>query len=118
MVYIKFSLDNTDNNSKGNFDSIDIEYDSSKTIKEMLIDFVKQNNSKLRIASKDIESFEKNLSPDLLTFVVKAKILNQDKIAKKKVGDIFKINNCTVKIIDAGSILGGNKNYLFDNKMK
>ena len=44
MDFIKFSLDKTDSSdNKGNFDSIILEYDSSKTIREMLVDFLKQN---------------------------------------------------------------------------
>ena len=109
MVYIIFSFDNTDNSKKiGENDSIGFEYDSSKTIREMLIDFIKQNNSILKIAGNDIQSFERTLSPDLLTFVAKSKILNQEKIAAKKVSEIFKANNTVVKIMDNGSILGGN----------
>ena len=110
MVYIKFSFDNTGNkNVKVNFDTIMFDYDSSKTIREMLIDFVKKNNNILKIADKDIESFSTTLNPDLMTFVAKAKILNKGENAKKKVGQIFRTDNCIVKIIDTGSILGGEK---------
>ena len=111
MVYIKFSLDKTDSNdNKENFDSIMFQYDSSKTIREMLVDFVKQNNNKLKIASSDINSFAATLNPELMTFVSKAKVLNKEENAKKKVSEIFKHDNCVVKIIDTGSILGGKKN--------
>ena len=109
MVLIKFFLDNTDNNNnKVNFDNILFEYDPEKTIREMLIDFVKQNNSKLKIAGKDIESFETTLNADLMTFVCKARLLNKEENLIKKVGQIFRTNNCTVKILDTGLILGGN----------
>ena len=75
----------------------------------MLIDFIKKNNSILKIANSDIESFEKTLNPELLTFITKSKILNQEANAKKKVSQIIRTNNSIVKIIDSGSILGGNK---------
>jgi hypothetical protein len=116
MVYIIFAFDNTDNNSrKGQNDSIGFEYDSSKTIREMLIDFIKKNNSILKIAGNDIESFEKTLNPNLLTFITKSKILNQEKNANKKVSEILRTNNVIVKIIDVGSILGGNKKIIYLN---
>ena len=119
MVFIKFSLDKTDSSdNKGNFDSIIFEYDSSKTIREMLVDFVKQNNDKLKIARSDIDSFASTLNPDLMTFVSKAKILNKEENAKKKVRDIFKHDNCLVKIIDTGSIFGGKKFIYLSYKRK
>ena len=110
MVYIKFKIDNNDNDGNKDSDTIGFEYDSSKTFREMLIDFVKQKNSYLKIASSDIDSFEKSLSPDLLIFMIKNKILNKGENAKKKISDIIKTNNNVIKIIDAGSILGGFKN--------
>ena len=110
MIKINFRFDNTDNNSEtDSSNKITFEYDSSKTIREMLIDFIKQNNSILKIANSDIDSFEKTLNPELLTFIVKSKVLNQEANAKKQVRQIIKTNNVMVKVIDSGSILGGNK---------
>ena len=110
MVHIIFKKDNNDNNQNNTKDDgfrIEFDCDGSKTIKEMILDFIKNNNSYLKIASKDIKNFEQSLSPALLTFIFKAKILNNCKNLDKKVSQLFKTNNNALKIIDTGTILGG-----------
>ena len=120
MVLIIFKLDNNDNNNNtSNSDEckITFEYsDTSKSIKEMLIEFVKNNNSYLKLSSKDKINFESTLSPELLAFMCKNKILNKPEHSVKKVSQIFRTNNNVVHIIDTGNILGGKKTKLTNYK--
>ena len=108
MVVIFFKIDNNDNNSNGEDVRVTFEYsDTSKTIREMLIEFVKKNNSFLKLASKDREQVVKTLSNELLMFMFKAKILNSESYLKMKVDKLFRTDNNIVRIIDTGNILGG-----------
>ena len=110
MVVIIFKLDNNGNNNTGEDVKVMFEFsDTSKTIKEMLVDFIKNNNSILKIASNDISKFENTLSTDLLVFMFKNKILNKDENSKRPVKYFFKTNNNAVHVIDCGNILGGKK---------
>ena len=108
MVVIFFKIDNNDNNSNGEDVKITFDYsDTSKTIREMLIEFVKKNNSYLKLASKDREKVIKTLSTELLSFMFKSKILNSESYLKQTVGKLFRTDNNTVLVIDTGNILGG-----------
>ena len=110
MVRIIFKLDNNGNNDTGEDVKVMFEFsDTSKTIKEMLVDFIKNNNSILKIASNDISNFEKSLSTSLLVFMFKNKVLNGDENSKRTVKHFFKTDNNTVHVIDSGNILGGKK---------
>ena len=112
MVLIIFKLDNNGNDNRG--EDVKVAYDctdTSKTIREMLIDFVQKNNSLLKIAGDDIAKFEDSISEQLLIFMFKNRILNKKENAKKTVSQMFRTNNNTVLVIDVGNILGGNEKY-------
>ena len=116
MVLIIFKLNNNDNNSNSDECKISFNYsDTSKTIKEMLIDFVKNNNSYLKLSSTDKSNIEKDLSPELLAFMFKNRILNKTEHSGKKISQVFRTNNNVVHIIDTGNVLGGKKKQNLSN---
>ena len=116
MVIINFKVDNNGNNNgnKKAQDGLIISFeceDTSKTIKELLIDFIKSKNSYLKIAQKDISKFEENFGVDILMFIYKSKLLNQKANLNKEVKHFFKTDNNTVLLRDIGDILGGKENF-------
>ena len=70
-IQLKFKTIYEDINSRIFF------YDTSLTIKEMLLDFLDKTNSK------------KILNPDDISFLFKSIIINKKDSINKKVGDIF-----------------------------
>jgi hypothetical protein len=74
---------------------------SNITIKEMLNNFLQQTNSKIELHSDNIQ------------FIYKGKILNTPAFLDKKVGEIFRLSNHKVKVMDSKNIIGGEK--LFHN---
>jgi hypothetical protein len=74
---------------------------SNITIKEMLNNFLQQTNSKIELHSDNIQ------------FIYKGKILNTPSFLDKKVGEIFRLSNHKVKVMDSKNIIGGEK--LFHN---
>ena len=102
MVVIKFKINGEEKDITFSYD------DTSKTVREMILSFVKSHNSYLQLKQEDKSKFEETLSTDLLTFVLSNKIVNSPQVLNKKVGEMFKKNNLIVRIIDSGDIIGGN----------
>ena len=76
---------------------IPIECNTSCTIDQMLDIFLLKTNS---IRDKDTQK---------ISFMYLGKILNSERNLNKTISQLKIINNCKIKVIDHGNIVGGNK---------
>ena len=71
-------------------------YNVSCTIKDMLLNFLRETNSKMV------------LKPNEISFLYKALLINKSDILNKKVGEIFRHKqNVAINVIDTNNIIGG-----------
>ena len=82
-------------NERSDIQKKPFEFDETLTIKEMLLDFLKKTNSKMI------------LDMNKISFMLGAKILNQNIYLNKALKEVFRDNNKPIKIIDAEGIVGG-----------
>ena len=76
-----------------------IEYDKNKTVESLLVEFLRQTNSKIE------------LSIEKINFLYNSKILNKKDILPKQIKDVLKGNfaEFPIRVIkDIGNIIGGN----------
>ena len=76
-----------------------IEYDRNKTVESLLVEFLRQTNSKIELAIEKIK------------FLYHSKIINKKDILPKLIKDIFKGDfiEFPIKVMkDIGNIIGGN----------
>ena len=91
VKHVKFQRGEDPNNLKM------YEFNTSITIKDMLLDYLKQTNS---IMTLDAEK---------ITFMAKGILNNKDSTLNKTVGQYFKtLDNVVVKVYDNSGIIGGN----------
>ena len=71
-------------------------YDTSLTIEDMLLDFLRETNSKMV------------LDPNQISFLFKALLINKKENLQKKVGEVFRsTHNIAINVIDTNFIIGG-----------
>ena len=76
-----------------------IEYDRNKTVESLLVEFLRQTNSKIELAIEKIN------------FLYHSKIINKKDILPKQIKDVFKgeFAEFPIKVMkDLGNIIGGN----------
>ncbi len=76
-------------------------YDTSLTIEDMLLDFLRKTNSKMI------------LDPNQISFLFKALLINKKENLQKKVGEVFRsTHNIAINVIDTNYIIGGKYSIL------
>ncbi len=76
-------------------------YDTSLTIEDMLLDFLRETNSKMV------------LDPNQISFLFKALLINKKENLQKKVGEVFRsTHNIAINVIDTNYIIGGKYSIL------